>query len=94
MKIFSPDEAVKHAYKLMLRNGFIPTCSKTKESTYFMKPGYRGRKIRISNHKTFVDLHQDVAANVWFDSNTIINDIEFRVNQAIKQYQRFKRKAS
>lgn len=90
IKFYSPAECVKEARKLMFRNGFILTYSKN--SLYFMKKNHRGRKIRISDHvKTLAgDNHQDIVADIVFSSPTIINDIEYQIKQAMKEYSKFK----
>lgn len=91
MKMLTPIEAIKYSRKILNNLGFRTDSGFKKDSAYFMKPGYRGRKIRVSNHKPIVDMHYDVVANIIYDAPTIAPDVEFRVKQAIKQYDKFKR---
>jgi len=85
IKILKPDEAVRASDNFMSRLGFYKA-SNGQDSRYFAKRGTPFR-IRISNH---FDPHQnsDVLADIVFDYDTIINDVEVRCGQAAKQFER------
>ena len=61
-------------------------------SMYFTLPNHRGRKLRISDHRSYERQHGDVVVNIIFDQPTIVPDIEYQVEKAFKQYSRWKSK--
>jgi len=85
MQVFTPDEAINATKRMLQAKGFEITARSSK-SLYMIKYGC-WKKIRISNHqkdnKFFL---YDIAYNIVYDNNTIINDIEFRVATAIRLY--------
>ena len=85
IKILTPAEAVRSSDNFMIRHGFYKTTN-GKDSRYFARRGSPFR-IRISDH---FDPHQntDVLSDVVFNYDTIINDVEVRCGQAVKQFDR------
>ena len=85
IKLLKPAEAVQRSDHFMASHGFYKTTN-GKDSRYFARRGSPFR-IRISDH---TDPHQntDVLADVIFDYDTIINDVEVRCGQAVKQFER------
>lgn len=91
-KIFSPKEAAIECVRQLKMSGFVELRSIRKnDSGYLIKSGYRGRKIRVSNHPMKGNFHVDVAVDIVYNDPTIINDINITVKKAIEKYDKWKR---
>lgn len=92
VRIYSPKEAAIETARRLKQLGFSELRNiKYHDSGYLIKSGFRGRKIRISNHRMIGDYHVDVVVDLVYDYPTIINDIDSRVKRAVQQYAMWRR---
>jgi len=82
MKILTPQKALDQTRALLNQKGF-QLLSRSDESFYYRKFPYI-KKVRLSLHRRkFKPYEVDLCYDIVYDDNTIINDVVYRVNEAL-----------